>query len=181
MAREFKHPNAWKHAKYVSWPPSWATPLIRVPLRDGRYISRSITMREGECEIELLARCRALRDAIAIPIWGAAKWNQILRVPKRSVTKLREDSKTPYNGIQLIEQSPWASYYSASWYEFDGPEKMLAEAQSVGHRMPRRKRTKTFSFGTPHARFPSDEAALAAAIEFIKQKQQEQYVVVHER
>lgn len=178
---KLEHPSAWKCTKYVSWPPSWPTPLIRIPQKDGSYISRSITMKVDESELDLLARCRSLRDALALPIWGAEKWEQILRVPKRSVSKIHKGSKTPYNGVQLIEHSRWASYYIAAWYEFDGPDTMLIEAQSEGRQMPRRKRSKTFSFGTTTARFSSQEAALAAAIEFIKEKQAESYVVVRER
>lgn len=178
---KLQHPEKWKTTKYITWPPSWKTPMVRVPEKDGGYRSFSVKPRKGETEIALLARCRLLRDSVGIPIWGEEKWWNILRFPARSSTKPKRGSKTPYNGVSLVERPGWASYYAASWYEVDPSHDPTKESQTHGKRVSRKKRRKTFSFGTKNAKYDSSEAALQAAIEFVESKQEEVYVLVSQR
>lgn len=177
MTRKLRYPEKWKVTKFISWPPSWDTPMVRVPDKSGGYSAFSVRPYANEDEHNLLERCRKLRDGIGIPIWGEEKWWNILRFPARSSTKPRKGTRSPYNGVSLIERPNSAPYYSASWYEVDPEQDPISESQTHGKRVPRKKRRKTFSFGTPNARFSTEEEALRSAIAFIKAKQDEVYVL----
>lgn len=177
MKRKLQHPEEWKTTKFVTWPPSWETPMVRVPEKDGGYRSFSVRPYENEPELHLLERCRKLRDGIGIPVWGEEKWWNILRFPARSSAKPRGNPSTPHNGVSLVARPNAAPYYSASWYEADPEQDPTKESQTHGKRVPRKKRRKSFSFGTPNAKFHTEEEALRAAIAFIQDKQSEVYVL----
>ena len=177
MTRTLNHPDRWKTTKFVSWPASWAKPMIRVPLPSGKYITRSVEPLLNE--LDTIERCKDVRDQLAIPIWGAKRWREILSVPARSVTRPRKDTNAPHNGVQLIQREGRADFYQVCWYELDTREIKMVESQTHGKRQPRRLRSKRFSFGTPNARFYSQDLALAEAIAFAKEKQREVYSVCH--
>lgn len=83
-----------------------------------------------------------------------------------------------HNGVSLVERPNSAPYYSASWYEVDPENDPAQETSHAGNRIPRKKRRKSFSFGTSKAKYHTQEAAKEAAIAFIKDKQKEVYVRV---
>jgi len=174
-----KHPNSWKHTKYVSWPASWVKPMIRIPLPSGKYLTRSVIPLEDE--LETIQKCKTERDKIAIPIWGEERWRQILTVPARSVTRPRKDPTTPYNGVQHQERPGRANRYITTWYEVEQQPGALIESQTHGKRLPRKKRSADFSYGTDRAMFADEEQAKEAAIKLAMKKQAEAYVVIHER
>lgn len=68
MTRTLNYPDTWKTTKFVSWPASWAKPMIRVPLPSGKYITRSVEPLPNE--LDTIERCKDVRDQLAIPIWG---------------------------------------------------------------------------------------------------------------
>ena len=176
--RKLKHAEVWKNTKFVSWPASWVKPMIRVPLPSGKYITRSVEPLPKE--LDTIERCKDFRDQLAIPIWGVKRWREILSVPARSVTRPRKESNTPYNGVQLIQRVGKADYYEVCWYELDQRFGVGEESQTHGKRLPRRRRTKKFSFGTPNARYYSQELALQEAIAWAQEKQRAVYCVCHE-
>ncbi len=177
--KELKHPDTWKYTKYVSWPASWPKPMIRVPLPSGDYITRSVAPVDDE--LSTIQKCKEVRDALAIPIWGEAAWRKMLSVPARSTTRPRANSTSPYNGVVLIERPGHAAYYAVAWYELEIPDGVTIESQTHGKRLPRKKRVRTFSFGTERARFSKQEEALLEAIAWAKKVQSEHYSVVHDR
>lgn len=152
--------------------------MIRVPLPSGAYISRSITPLDDElATIEL---CKKERDKLAIPIWGEEAWIAILHVPARSVTRARKETRTPANGITLREREGRTPYYIVSWYEYPDPGgSPRIESQTHGKRLPRKKKTKTFSFGTPNARFARQETALRNAKKYLAAMRRKHHVFVH--
>tara|TARA_R110002051_G_scaffold309855_5_gene382729 strand:+ start:1246 stop:1743 length:498 start_codon:yes stop_codon:yes gene_type:complete len=153
--------------------------MVRIPLPSGKYITRSVTP-EGD-ELSTIAKCKEVRDALAIPIWGKEEWHKILSVPARSTTRPRVNPTTPYNGVVLKERPGKASRYEVAWYELDIPDGSVIESQTHGKRVPRKKKVKTFSFGTDKARFTRQEDALSAAIALAKTVQAQHYSVIHSR
>lgn len=177
MVRKLHHPNVWKNTKYVSWPMSWSKPMIRVPLPSGSYITRSVSPLTDE--LDTIKECKRVRDQLAIPIWGAKRWSEILSVPARSVSRPRKQPKTPFNGIQLIERKGRSAHYLVTWYELDEEGSLPTESQTHGKQYPRRPRRKAFSFGTKTARYASQQVALDEAVAFAKRKQRQAYSVIH--
>lgn len=153
--------------------------MIRVPLPSGDYITRSVAPVEDE--LSTIQKCKEVRDALAIPLWGEEAWRKMLSVPARSTTKLRASSKSPYNGVELNERPGKAARYVVTWYELDIPDGITIESQTHGKRLPRKKKVRTFSFGTERARYSSQEEALLEAIAWAKKVQSEHYSVVHDR
>ncbi|WP_144408666.1 hypothetical protein [Halomonas sp. KO116] len=151
--------------------------MIRIPLPCGKYITRSVNPLEDE--LETIQKCKAERDKIAIPIWGEERWRQILTVPARSVSRPRKDPTTPYNGVQHQERPGRANRYTTTWYEVEHHPGTLIESQTHGKRLPRKKRSADFSYGTDKAMFADKEQAKEAAIALAKEKQSEVYVVIH--
>lgn len=96
-------------------------------------------------------RCMAYRDKRGVELWGRARWKQMLLVQKRSVAKYRTKSKSPYPGVFLEERKGKAPVWVACWYE------LLSDGS-------RRRGSKTFSFGTKRAKYPTSSQALADAI-----------------
>lgn len=176
---ELHHPQMWKQTKYVSWPASWQNPMVRIPLPSGKYITRSVIPENDE--LTTLSKCKQKRDAIAIPIWGEEAWHRILSVPSRSTTKPRKNPKTPYNGVMLIERPGRAPHYIVSWYELNISDECFVESQTHGKRLPRRLKTKAFSYGTERAKFSRQEEALKEAIDWAKKMQSKNYSVIHSR
>lgn len=107
-------------------------------------------------------------------------WIAILRVPARSVTRARKEPSTPANGITLREREGRTPYYIVTWYEHPGAGvSPRLESQTHGKRLPRKKRTKTFSFGTPTARFAKQETALSNAKKYLEAMRHKHHVFIH--
>jgi len=174
--RELQLLEAWAATKHVSWPASWAKPMIRVPLPSGRYVTKSLT--PMPTERETLAACIEERDRIGMAIWGAKRWREMMAVPKRSVAKHRRERVTPRTGVQLDERPGRAPCWVASWYEPENGGVTLPDQPGKVASAPRRKRSKSFSFGTPHARFSSSEAAFAEAVSLREAMERRWYSVV---
>lgn len=157
----------WESAKYISWPHSMSSPVVRVPRPCGTPESKSFPMLAGDSEQALFDRCLAYRDQRGIEIWGETRWRQIVFVAKRSVAKRRSSSQTPRTGVHLENRTGRAPAWVAAWYELmqDGT---------------RRKRSKRFSFGTDRAKYPTSNKALAAAIARRKQEEAKWYCVLAE-
>jgi hypothetical protein len=168
--------EAWAAAKHVSWPASWAKTMIRVPLPSGRYVTKSLPPRLTERET--LAACIAERDRIGVAIWGAKRWREMMAVSKRSVVKHRQDRPTPRTGVQLDDRPGRAPCWVASWYEPESGGVTLPDQPGKRAATPRRKRSKSFSFGSPHARFSSSEAAYAEAVALREAMERRWYSVV---
>lgn len=164
--------EAWDRTKHVSWPPSWSKPLIRVPLPSGKYISKSIAPLEDVNET--LRICILERDRIAVQIWGELRWREMLAVPKRSVAKHRKNRTTPRIGVFHSERSGRAPCWIAVWYELD----RQAAYDGLSNRRPRRRRSKTFSYGTSNARYSTSASAYAAAWELRERMERRWYSVV---
>lgn len=174
--RELRLPDAWEAAKHVSWPASWAKPMVRVPLPSGRYITKSMPVLSRERDT--LSACIRERDRIGVAIWGAKRWREMLAMPNRSVAKHRKGRVTPRTGVQLVDRPGRAPCWVASWYEPEAGVEHRPASPRKGKAQPRRKRRKSFSFGTPHARFSSSEAALAEAVALREQMERRWYSVV---
>ncbi|MBF6615528.1 MAG: hypothetical protein ITG07_02260 [Candidimonas sp.] len=144
--------SLWESAKYVSWPYTHNSPIVRVPQPSGTPESRSMAPRPGETEDALFARCIEYRNARGVKVWGERRWAEMLQVQARSVARHREAPAGPQTGVYHYERPNTAPVWVAAWYE------LLADGT-------RRKRSKTFSYGTPRARYSTSEQAEAAAIE----------------
>lgn len=88
---------------------------------------------------------------------------------------LLDRTKNPVNDARriLVEREGWAPYWLVSWCELDTVA--IGESRTHGRRPPRRKRRKTFSFGTSNAQFSSSEAAYAAAVAYRDEVQRRHY------
>lgn len=163
----------WERTKYVSWPPSQKKPWIRLPLPSGGCISR--TVQPAETESETLARCRELRDKIALPIWGD-RWYQMLSVPRRSVVQTRGNKRGDYyTGVHLRVRKGTAPCFVATWYESVDTTASEPESKTRGVWKPRKSRKKYFSFGTDRAMFSTEQEAYAAAVALRKQMERKYY------
>lgn len=172
MERTLLHPELWVTTKFISWSPSMKNPLVRVPLPSGKYMTK--TIKPSDHELETYNRCKEKRDALGVSLWGERRWRLILSVPSRSVSRPRKQPKGPYNGVRLIHRGSYASYYLVTWKEFD-PNKPIINGTRA-----RVARKRTFSFGTPNAKYCSEEVARCEAVAFAKKIQRLHYTVCHD-
>jgi len=144
--------------------------MVRVPKPEGNYITRSVTPMVDE--LTTLKKCKDLRDSIGIPIWGEVRWQEILSVPYRSVSKPRKKTATPSkprNGVALVERRngfAWVARWCEPFDASTGSEhQVFKESITRGKQVPRRERSAWFSFGGERSRFSTSEEAYAAAVE----------------
>ena len=165
MTTKLTDPRLWKSTKYISWPYTLSSPVVRVPRPTGTPESRSFPQLEGESAQALFNRCLAFRNRRGVELWGKDRWEQMLKVQARSVARHRSDSKSPYNGVYLEEREGRAPVWVACWYELMPGGK-------------RRRRSQSFSFGTERAKYPTSNKAQAAAIERRKEEEAKWYSVL---
>lgn len=144
-------PELWRSAKYVQWPSSYPSPVVRVPFPDGSHDFRRITPLPSESEYDTFLRCIEYRDARGIEQWGEQPWMEVITVGRRSVVKHRAVTDAPVTGVCHSVHPRGTRMWVAVWSELhrDGI---------------RYRRTKTFSYGTPRSQYSDSEQAKAAAI-----------------
>lgn len=162
--RSLRKQSYWDTTKYLSWPWSLNSPVVRTPTPTGTPESCSFPARPGETEDELYTRCLHYRDVRGLKIWGAARWEEMLRVKARSVARHRKKQTGPINGVTLSCLPNRAPAWVAQWYELQPDGK-------------RKKRKKQYSFGTEKAQYGTSKQAMAAAIEKRLEKEKRWYTV----
>lgn len=138
----------WDESKFVYWPPSHATPTVRIPQPSGT--NDSLSVQPAADEAATLEKCLRIRNTQGKKLWGKARWQEILGVKARSVPKWRSNHKGPMPGVHHYERGS-STYWIATWYESIGEGK-------------RKKKAKMFSYGGPHSMFRYSEQAEEAAI-----------------
>tara|TARA_R110002124_G_scaffold128157_20_gene288746 strand:- start:5509 stop:6036 length:528 start_codon:yes stop_codon:yes gene_type:complete len=142
----------WSSAKYVSWPNSHGSPIVRVPTPSGQPESKSFARLDGETERDHFVRCIRYRDKRGVKIWGRKRWDEMCNVKHRSVAKHRTKPAGPITGVFHYVRPGGSHVWVATWYE-----KLKDES--------RRKRTKQYSYGKARSQFATSEQAEAAAID----------------
>lgn len=155
----------WQREKYLQWPPSHHKPSVRVPLPTGSY--HSVTVTPGDTETDTLQAAILLRDTLGEKLWGAHRWKEIVTVRTRSVAKHRQRRVGPITGVhhEPPKAPGQAAKWIATWYE---------RTPSHGTR----KRSRQHSYGTPHAAYPTSEAAQEAAIRCRQENESRWYSVL---
>lgn len=165
MRSKLVDPELWEGTKYISWPFTLSSPVVRVPRPRGTPESKSFPQQEGETEQALFDRCLAYRNQRGVQLWGDARWQQMLQVQARSVARHRSVTQSPYNGVYLEERQGRAPVWVACWYELVPGGK-------------RKRRYQSFSFGTERAKYTTSNEALAAAIGRRKEEEAKWYSVL---
>lgn len=147
---ELRLPQLWKGAKFIAWYREHKNPLIRLPLPEGGYRSRTVPY-TGD-ELETFEVCEALRDRLGSEMWGKRRWEDILNSGARSVPHTKHPPQSPQSGIRQVY---WPDRDYSAWVVSWG------ERREDGR--PRQKQAY-FSYGKPTSAYPTSEAAYAAAL-----------------
>lgn len=154
----------WARTKYVYWPPSQPDPVVRVPTPNGEHESLSFSALGSERAV--FERCLAYRDQRGVALWGQSRWEELLKVDRRSVARHRKSREGPMTGVNHMERKGSLGW-AATWYELreDGT---------------RRKRRKCFSYGGPFSQFSKSDDAMHAAMERREAEERRWYSVLGE-